>query len=282
MVVKWANINQRVALVLAIAAVVIVCPLAQESKVVPGGATPGPQFDAASIKLGNSGDPGIFAQVKGDTFTSRNTTLEELILQGAGYRYLRSEIIGGDPWVSTQPFAVMAKAGKPNAPIYAMLRNLLAERFGLRTHEETQIRPSYRLVVGRADRRLGAGLVANPIDCLKVAKERPPGVALCYTRNGTGEFQAKGAKISELTVALSYIVGRRVIDKTDLVGGFDIKLNWDPQGFEALSGVPGGGSTDQAPSLFTAIQEQLGLRLESASDPVKVLVIDAAHLPTEN
>jgi uncharacterized protein (TIGR03435 family) len=178
-----------------------------------------------------------------------------------------------------------------------MVQALLADRFKLVVHRETREMPTYALVLAREDERLGPQLKVSTVDCSPGARrglppppppgpnERPP----CGMRMAPGSIMSGGTALSQLATTLSNSVGRMVVDKTGLTDRFDIDLKWTPDGMAAGGGlgIPGGAPPPvpvdtSGPSIFAALQEQLGLKLESERGPVEVLVIDSVEHPTEN
>jgi uncharacterized protein (TIGR03435 family) len=160
-----------------------------------------------------------------------------------------------------------------------MVRTLLADRFKLAVHHETRELPIYALLLARNDGRLGPKL--QPSTC--VAGRRPPGDATaqpCGFRPGPGIFVSGGVPIAMLATFVSSAVRRSVVDRTGLDGNFDIDLHWLPDN-SPLGPQPDTPPPDPGgPSIFTALQEQLGLKLESTRGPVDVLVIDHVEQPT--
>ena len=177
-----------------------------------------------------------------------------------------------------------------------MMRALLVERFKLAVHRETRQIPVYALVVARRDGRLGPELRRSDVDCAASAAAARRGVAPssnppamreethCAMAVGAGNLILGGRSVFQLANTLSNLVGRPVVDRTGLTGVFDITLTWTPDQ------VPQGPSTaleppavdPNGPSIFTALQEQLGLKLDSQKGPVDVLVIDRAEHPVED
>ena len=159
-----------------------------------------------------------------------------------------------------------------------MLRTLLKDRFTLVTHTETRELPIYALVLARPDRRFGEQLRVSSVDCVALEAEShkaggtpPPAPGAgprCGISSGTGRIQASARLMTDVARALSNTTGRAVVDKTGLDGRYDLELRWN--------------ETEEGPSLFTAVQEQLGLKLEPQRGPVDVLVIDSAERPTED
>jgi len=198
---------------------------------------------------------------------------------------LPSQIAGGPEWLDSMRFDTTAIGGdrlsaRSAAPalLVAMLRALLEDRFKMRMHVEQRRMPIYALVVDRADRRLGPKLQSATDDCT------PPGVAgalvasrVCgFRRFGPMGMSAQGITLELLAGVLASQpdVQRVVRDRTNLTGRFDMDLEFSPMA--ATAGAESG------PGLFTALKEQLGLRLDSQSGPVDVHVIDAVEMPTEN
>jgi uncharacterized protein (TIGR03435 family) len=208
------------------------------------------------------------------------------------------QISGGPPWIDSTRYVVTAKPdGSPkSSEIPAMVQTLLTERFQLVVHHGTEELPIYALVLARKDRTLGPRLTESKEgDCtafdLSKAPTRPqPGAArprFCGTSGvSPNRLSAIGIPIANLAQMLQMVLGRTVIDKTGLTGNFDLSMEWSPDETQAMQGppdVPKPPQSDNAgPSIFSAIQEQLGLKLESAKGPVDVLIIDHVERPSAN
>ena len=173
-----------------------------------------------------------------------------------------------------------------------MLRALLADRFQLTLHRETKDLPIYALVIAKNGLKLHE---AKPDDTYPNGIKGPDGRALKgahLMRMGRGELTGQALATDELVRLLSQQLGRTVLDKTGLKGNYDFTLKWTPDDSEApmlkgpAGGPPSGGNAappeSSGTSIFTAIQEQLGLKLESQKGPVEVLVIDHVEKPSEN
>jgi uncharacterized protein (TIGR03435 family) len=219
----------------------------------------------------------------------------------SAYQVQDDQIVDAPDWISAEHFDVLAKAGDnlppptPGMPgaIQLMMRSLLSERFRLAVHRETREFPAYTPQLDRRDARLGPQLRRSTVDCVAMAAARgrsggaPPAPPAdrpqCGIRAAGGQMIAGGLPLSELAVVLSRIVQRVVIDQTGLTGTFDLDLNWTPDRTapNAPAGVPAAADPD-APSIFTALKEQLGLKLEAAKRPVEVLVIDHVERPAPN
>jgi uncharacterized protein (TIGR03435 family) len=272
-------------------------------------------FEVASIKPNNSGDGRVMMQVQPGQFRATNITLRLLIRNA--YQLQDFQISGGPNWMAADHYDLIAKLpegfqpppgppapGSGPAPMQLMLRALLAERFKLTVHNETKDAPIYGLIVGRSDGKLGPSLKKSETDCAaQFAAGRgrgrgpmppPPGPPQpgesipCGVRIGPGALTMGGAPLSQFANSLGMFAGRIVLDRTGLAGNYDINLTWTPdQMAQRPPGAPdplvNGVAVDpNGPSLFTAVQEQLGLKLDSQRGPVETLVVDRAEKPVEN
>jgi uncharacterized protein (TIGR03435 family) len=222
-------------------------------------ASPGPAFEVASIKRSTSAtlNSGMRNQ-PGGRVTVINMTLRQLV-RGM-YRFQDHQVVNnaGD-WLSTDRWDIEAKAANdaPLEQLVLMLRALVAERFSLVTHQERRDMPIYALVMARSDGAPGPALRKSTKDC------SVPNT--CNVFGDPGVLRATGRTMDDLARNLSQMpLGRMVVNRTNLPGAFDVELMWN--------------DTD-GPSLFTAIQEQLGLKLESDRAPTDVVVIDSAKRP---
>jgi uncharacterized protein (TIGR03435 family) len=271
----------------------------------PSSATP--TFDVASIKMNRTGDQRIMFGGPAGTgrFNATNAPLREIIR--VAYGLMGFQLIGGPAWLDADRFDIIAKAPEGTPPIAppgtetpgamnAMMQNLLVERFSLKTHRETRDMPLYTLVVARADGKLGAKLEPSPVNCAELRRTPggpppalmsppPPGEApTCGMMMGLNTVAAGGVTMRTLASALAQRVGRTVNDQTHLSGEYRFVLTFTP---DLPPGAPipqiNGQAIDMnGPSLFTALQEQLGLKLDSQRGPVDVLVIDSIEHPTED
>lgn len=240
---------------------------------------PGPDqsFEVASVKANRSGAIEWDFDAPPGTVVGTNVLLRDLI-RFAYYIYggdwdVR---IAGPDWIKTARFDIDARTPGTVAQDRAMsmLRHLLAQRFGLVVHYEQREHSVYALVFARSDRRPGPQLKPNPIDCS--ALSAPPPIdsvrPICGSRGGPGRLSGGGMGMQQLALQLASIAGRTVVDETGLGGaGFDYELRWSPD-----------PANPDGPSIFTAIEEQLGLKLVPKSGPVEVLVIDSISEPTAN
>lgn len=247
-------------------------------------------FEVASVKSNTSGGGSMsMGWQPGGGFRAVNSPLRSLIQTAFDVR--DSELVGAPDWISSERFDVTAKAATEltRDTRSLALQALLRERFKLTAHRDTREVPVYLLVLARPDRRLGPGLRQSQIDCSPQARAaRPPTVgagagqgaggpgASAVSRPECGSFSAgstltAGAvTLAQLSGSLSRQADRPVLDRTGLTGFFDVDLKWSNQT----------KVTDDGPSFFTAVQEQLGLRLEAGRGPQEILVIDSVERPT--
>jgi len=221
----------------------------------------------------------------------KNVTLKELI--GFTYRIQQFQLSGGPPWIGSDRYDIEGKAEDPKADfeqLRLMLRSLFEARFKLKVHRETKESPAYALVVGKGGPRvkLSSDQASQDVNGPAPAGAGPNRGAV---RIGVGNLVGNAVTLSWFASMLSPRLDRLVIDKTNLTGRFDIRLQWAPSPGESLFGVPTeiidmNGITvrldPSGPSIFSAIQEQLGLKLESTKAPVELLVIDHVEKPSEN
>ncbi len=234
---------------------------------------PPKEFEVASIKPSAPGGRGVRIQMApGGRLDVSNVTLKLLIQQAYGVKDF--QISGGPGWINSERYDVVAKAdrdiGKAEE-LRPLIQKLLADRFQLTIHRDTKELPVYALVVGKNGPKL------------KESAANGPGSQI---RMGRGLINGQGMGMEMLAGELSRPLGRTVIDRTGLKGQYDIKFEWTPE--DGPGHGPGDGpesappSDTTGPSLFTALQEQLGLKLESSKGPVEIIVIDRAEKPSEN
>jgi uncharacterized protein (TIGR03435 family) len=215
------------------------------------------------------------------------------LLIGNAYGIQDLQLVDAPKWISDERFDILAKANGEIPPplpghpglLQEMMRSLLAERFKLAVHRETRDFPVYALVLARSDRRLGPQLHGSTTDCATLAgsgqTQLPPdGRPRCGVRATGGHMIAGGLPLAQLATLLSTMVDRTVVERTGLSGAFDFELNWTPNRAPLRPDAPPANQDD--PSIFTALREQLGLKLEPAKAPTDVLVIDHVERPTPN
>jgi uncharacterized protein (TIGR03435 family) len=241
---------------------------------VPAAAGDQPSFEVASVKRNGQPDgPRLFQALPGGRVNLVNQTVRELIY--SAYQTQEYRIIGGPAWLSEDRFDIAASAGTDAPPpqMLLMVRTLLADRFRLGMRRETRELPVYRLVMARADRQPGPQL--KPSTCSPDAAGSPggDGPAPCMNRGGPGSLISTGATLDTLANRLGRlpVIGRPVVNQTGLSGRFDVELSFTPD--------QTAGPASDAISVFTALQEQLGVKLESARGPIEVLVIERVERP---
>ena len=251
-------------------------------------------FEVASIRRNVSGDQGASVRGQpGGRVVVTNNSLYNLIRNA--YNAQRFEMVPGErlpSWIDSDRWDINAKAAEnaTQAEMQQMLQNLLADRFKLVAQRETRDMPIYALVLARNDGRLGPRLRRSEVDCAALAAAAraggppptpPPGPGpYCGTRannsGGMAHVAMHGIPLANFVRNLSAAAGRFVVDKTGLTGPFELELKFSQD--------PGGGAAapTEYPSLFAALEEQLGLKLEPQRGAVQVLVIESAEHPTED
>jgi uncharacterized protein (TIGR03435 family) len=241
-----------------------------------------PAFEAASIRQSvrrAAGGDWVFRP--GGQFIASNTTVTELIAEAYGVETFR--VVGAPDWTREAQYDVQARGGA-NVTMdetRLMLRTLLQERFGVRARVERLEVPIYALVLIRSDGRTGPRLPpAAPAACvdrgeqpINVPRDAPPSCGRLMWN--PGRMLGRRVTLDLLAAELSTLVNRVVVNRTGLTNMFDLDLDWTPDSGRSF------GNPD-APGLFTALGEQLGLRLDSSRGPADVVVVDAVERPTEN
>ena len=229
-------------------------------------AAQGAAFEVASIKL--HPEPITVSQdptIRGSRVTATASTLLDLVTTAYAMRY--DQVSGGPAWVNSTHYDIAAKAEGDAAltkeHFRRLLQALLADRFQLKVHRETKEVPVFALVVGKNGPKL------------KETSANAPGNN--FVRGGAKGLHMEASKgtMEQLARQLSVSAGRSVVDKTGLTGYYAWVLDW----------IPPNGNADpdsDTPALFTAIQEQLGLKLEPTKGSLEMLVIDSAQKPSEN
>lgn len=251
---------RRVVLVLAaLACVWCVRPTAQTIQDVDPGRLP--RFEVASVKPSRAVEHGGGSSglQPGGRFVMTNGPVRVLI--NWAYPTMTREIVGAPDWVTYDNYDVEARVGHdlPLADLPPLMRSLLADRFKLRAHVETRVRPIYELRVV-TDGKLGPDMMPSSVDC-----ESRRGA--CATTGGDGVIESNGTSIAAFATWLPYRAGRPVIDKTGLAGNYALRLRYSTK------------APDDAPALPTALREQLGLTLKPVDAPMDVVVIDHIERP---
>jgi uncharacterized protein (TIGR03435 family) len=245
-------------------------------------------FEAATIKLNRSGSRSSDSTTRNGHLIATNISLKSL-MQYEAYGIPGSRILGGPKWLDSTRFDVEAKMDDSTADRLqalphserrieeqAMVQQLLADRFKLAVHRETRELPVYALVAAKKGPKL------------QPSKTTAEGSHTSSTGTRSGlQLTAEGVSLPQfadaLTQRLFLELGRDVVDRTEIKGRFDITLKWMPNSEIARNQTDGpSASADDNPAIFTAIQEQLGLKLEPAKAPIEVIVIDHAEMPSDN
>ena len=233
-----------------------------------------PAFEVASIRRNTSGqEGGSMVPAPGGRLTLTNVPIRLVIR--AAYNLQEFELVGGPSWIDGERYDIVTKAeGNPGAQeLLGMVRTLLADRFQLQIVEDTAERPIYAMVRVRPGGPLPASLrPAQP--CFRAPvnqpQQAPPGQTACGFRAAPGSLAGRGVTFGALTFGLSGRVGRPVENRTGIEGEFDFDLEFAPD------------VSADGPSLFTALEEQLGVRLEPTRGPARVMRIERIERPTEN
>ena len=251
-------------------------------------------FEVASVRRNLEGGPTTFNPLATGQFTVINFPFATLIT--AAYQLQPYQLLDAPSWARDERYNInarldpkMASRLQPDGhpPTWALaLRHLLSERTGLAFHRETREMPIYALVMARADRKPGPNLQPAKADCdaLRTESEAaaragrpspyPPRTETwtpCGLRTAPGRIVSGGFGFAEFMRELSVRVGRQVIDRTGLEGRWDFYVTF----------APDDNPSADAPNLFTALQEQLGLKLEASKGPINTFVIDRVERPTD-
>jgi len=264
--------------------------------------TPPIAFEVASVRPTNNDARGLNpGQARsGGRWAALNTTLSLLLRIAYPEHRFPGLIVGGPGWISERTFDIDAKAPIPNPSPneYAlMVRQLLAERFGLKVHIAQRPVDVYTLLVARDDGRLGPRLKPAPPTCVAdyesgrlqpqvvppfviQAKDKapPPKPCMPVTHEGNNVRRTFGVwSFAATTSMLQLLIDRKLVDRTGLKGFYELDFEYDPRTTQTVT-----NADDLGVSFFTALQEQLGLKLERQRETMGVLVIDSVEMPTEN
>jgi uncharacterized protein (TIGR03435 family) len=242
----------------------------------PMAADANPEFEVATVKPSKPDTPGKMFGIRGRHFSTLNTTLDDLITFAYGVHV--KQIVDGPAWFGSDKYDLDGQPdgqGQPNEKQWkTMVQKLLADRFKLTFHRDKKELSAYVLVVGKNGPKLTK------------SQGEPNGLPGLMFR-GPGIFNASNATMMNFAGILqAAVLDRPVVDQTGLQGKYDFPLKWTPDESQFASFgqkiPPPSDNADAPPGLFTAIQEQLGLKLESTKAPVEVLVIDHVEKPSEN
>ena len=232
------------------------------------------EFEVASIKPNKSSGNNSGIHNSNGLWRANNITVKSLMINA--FEVLPEQIAGAPSWIDSENFDIEARyetdpalSKSDNSKSNSLrLQALLASRFGLAFHRETKEWQSYVLVAGKKGPKL------TPTEM----KEGAP------MRSSNGHMECKGATIENLARNLAFRLGRPVVDETGLEGRFDFTLDFEPESAARMDDKqnPIAGVDAKGPSLFSAVQDQLGLKLESRKAPVVMLVVDRIAHPSDN
>jgi uncharacterized protein (TIGR03435 family) len=248
------------------------------------------QFEVISIKRNTSLGGGGIRNLPDGTLVMTNQPIRSIIFAASPVPV--REVVGLPDWANTERYDVTAKppAGATREQRSEMMRSLFAERMMLAAHVEERERDTFALVVARSDGRLGPQHKPSTLDC----GPRPPGTpppppqlpsvaeaqSRCGGLFGQGSIVSGGITMDQLVPSLSGLAGRLVNNRTGLQGSYALTLRFATT--RSPGAPPDTAATDDAPEFFTALQEQLGLKLQPEKTHVPVLVVDHIERPTEN
>jgi uncharacterized protein (TIGR03435 family) len=260
-----------------------------------GGAQP-PAYEVVSIKPNHTAARGVMIRMApGGRFVAENVTVK-FILQEA-YNVKDSQISGAPGWLDSEHYDIEAKMDEAEAAADSklgsdaamarqrlMLQSMLVDRFKLALHHDAKEMSVYALVVAKSGSKLHAAAAAAA-----AAGDAPP-MRRGIMMRGRGDLNVTGANMEMFCNVLARQIDHLVVDQTGLKGEYDFALKWTPEAgegqmFRGAGGPPGDGAPPpeaSGPSIFTALQEQLGLKLEAQKGPVDTIVIDHVERPSEN
>ncbi len=236
-----------------------------------------PAFEAATIKPTARTDGAWRLQPTPDGYTGMDISLLKLVGEAYGI-YDGKLITGGPPWIDHDKFDLEAKFDSAEVPDPKsltfrqradMLQALLKDRFRLKVHQEFKTFPAFNLAIAKGGPKLQE---TKPEDVTQTVS----GASCLFRRSSSGYVQVQGCMPKDLEDLLRSATGRTVVDKTGITRRYSFELRWAP------INTPADSPDASGPSIFTALQEQLGLKLEPATVPLSVLVIDSAERPSEN
>jgi len=282
--------SRAAAVTLAVAIVAAIVPVTHAQ-------TPARTFEATSIRRNPPRDALPIAVVRGDRFIAPGTTVRDLIRVANLVEEI--QVTGGPAWVESERFAIEASTGPgiTAEDARAMIRAMLADRFKLKTHTEKRDLQGFSLIAvrGNTNDRRPSGADCAPLRSPAGIPAPPPpppppsggqvlpltaGTALskCGAALGPFWFSARAISFEQFATLLSRTIRRPVVDRTNLTGAYDFDLTFAPES-PTPSPIP---VPADAPSIFTAVQEQLGLKLDPQRVPTDVIVIESVERPTEN
>ena len=286
---SWFPIHLRPKLLIAIVAIIATAAANAQGHSPAQWTDPAsnniPRFDVISVKPNKTANAVSRVRLDADGLAAENVTVHMLLLES--YQLNEDQLVGEPSWTKTERFDIEAKVAGPDVAKLAklstkdrrsMFRQVLADQFHFTTHAETKQLPVYVVTVAKGGPKF---------------KQHMPDPAHPERENGSGWFNwsrgklvAKGPTMSYFLFALSLELGRTFVDKTGLSGKYDFSLEWTPDDMAASPLASANGTQpvvgDSAPSIFTAIQEQLGLKLVPVHGQLDRIVIDSINKPSPN
>ena len=258
-------------------------------------------FEVASVKRNTTlANNSLLRMLPGGRVTVSNFAVRQLMI--FAWQLAPFQATGGPAWVDSDGYDIQAKLDGEYVPVapgsgqvdplQMAMRNLLADRFKLKTHRETREMDIYALVLAKPGGAPGPKLIQSPKDCAAQAaaargvfpppQQGPPpalGKEYCGVFGSNGRMRFGGLNTTIMAQSFTPRAGRMVVDRTGLTGSWDFELTFTPQ---ARGAGPDGAADSNLPDFFTAIQEQLGLKLESTKGPVELVVIDSVERPVDD
>ncbi len=227
-----------------------------------------PTFDVATIKLSDPASHRQGINTRGNHIGAQGQTLTSLMMFAYGVHH--QQIVGGPAWMSDDKYDIDGVADVPGEPglkqMQEMFRKLMVDRFGLQFHADKREITYYAIRVAKGGAKLPKSTSADDEPPDQTGNGDAKGMSMKFTNNSMSDFR----------LGMQYFLDKPVVNETGLEGRYTFVLKWAP---DDLKGVP---DADTPPGLFTAIQEQLGLKLEVAKGPVDVMVMDRVLRPSAN
>jgi uncharacterized protein (TIGR03435 family) len=251
---------------------------AQATPTLPAATTPLPTYDIVSIKPNKTGSGNVSVDSGDGNYTASNVSLKMLIIEA--YSLKESQVFDLPKWGDSARFDIKAKVLEPNKKVLsaltdqqsaAMLQPMLTDRFHLTFHHEQKTLPVYELVLVKTGAKFKQTTAAEMDSPDGVNGVHSGGISI-HNR----DLVATGIPMSSFADSLSYQLHRIVVDKTGLTGKYNLTLSWAPD-----DGTPQAPDST-LPSIFTALQEQLGLKLEPGKAPIGAFIVDHAEIPSED
>jgi uncharacterized protein (TIGR03435 family) len=258
-----------------LAVVIVTCVLATPRAQTPAAADAAlPRFDAASVKPGDPSDVRARFDTSPGQYSMENVELTSILAQG--FNIPPERIEGAPAWVRGEKYFIRARVpqGSTRAELMLMVRALLIDRFKLQYHVEQRAGQGYHLLIARADGRLGPQLRRSTMTCSPDAKT--PRSPDCRYDARPGNIDVTAFPIGLLASMLGAYTDSVVVDRTALEGDFDYGMKWNRA---SLGAAPDTARASDGPSLFAALSEQLGLKLEPAKLQIDHVIVDAISRP---